>query len=199
MTSATSAPISWTLDYGPLKVGTTYTVARAFRDFDGTEHLVGGGWLYLGHNYFAREDGLTLYVVPPSGALDTLRFQCIAEEQGPIVDALHEYLVPGPVALDHAAFARALAAAIRGDANALHRQLALEVVARMPVVPDEIAAAVVDKLVSGVPADESVQLLMALYNLGEVAAPHRARVVELREHARDDTARAIADAVLNKL
>jgi hypothetical protein len=212
-TNETRVPISWTLDYRHLKVGATYRVARAFRDFDRIERKEGDGWLYLGHNYFAREDGLTLYVAAPNGAFEVVRLQCTDDQQGAIDSALAEHLVAGEVAVDQAAFMRALAARIGSD-EALHRELALELVARMPAVSAEVADAVVALLARtasdarGAPSADTartagagtVALLMALYNVAGAAAAHRAEVEALRDAlAGDEVVRAIAEAVLRKM
>ena len=161
--------LAWTLDYRHLRVGQSYRVARAFRDHDGLDHPVGEGWLYVGHNVFAREQGLTLYVVQPKGTFGWLRLRLSDDEQGRIDAALAEHLVAGDVALDHDAFARELATCIGGD-NALLRQMALELVSRMVPPPLVVAAAVIARLQSPI-AGETVVLLMALYNVD--ARPYR--------------------------
>jgi hypothetical protein len=195
VTSAPQVPIHWTLDYKHLRVGTMYVVAKAFRDFDRVERKVGDGFLYLGHNYFPYESGLTLYVASPSGAFDTWRLQCNSDEQGAVDEALADHLVPGAVVIDQGAFMHALAQRI-GDENKLSRALGLELVARMPSVTPQVAGAVVAHLTRDVDLDEAVTLLMALYNVA--GANERARIEALRDRLSGD-ARTIGDAVLRKL
>ncbi len=194
-TTLPQVPIHWTLDYKHLRVGSMYVIAKAFRDFDRIEREVGDGFLYLGHNYFAREEGLTLYVASPSGAFDVWRLQCNSDEQGPIDEALAEHLVAGTIAIDQAAFMNALAKRVR-DENKLSRALGLELVARMPAVTSDVAAAVCAHLARDVELDEAVTLLMALYNVA--GATERTRVEALRDRLTGD-ARTIGDAVLRKI
>lgn len=188
-------PIHWTLDYKHLRVGGTYLVSKAFRDFDRVERSVGDGFLYLGYNFVPYESGLTLYVASVSGAFDTWRLQCNDDEQGAVHDALHEHLVAGTVAIDQAAFMSALAQRI-GEHNKLSRALGLELVARMPAVTTEVAAAVCAHLARDVELDEAVTLLMALYNVATEA--QRAPVEAMRDRLQGD-ARAVGDAVLRKI
>jgi hypothetical protein len=197
---APSVPMHWTLDYKHLRVGATYVVAKPFRDFDRVERQVGDGFLFLGHNYFAKEEGLTLYVASPTGAFETWRMQCVAEEQAAVNEALAEHLVAGPVAVDQLAFMRALAERIAHD-NSATRALGLELVARMPVVTPEVTAAVGAQLTRmmgrTLNIDEVVTLLMALYNVATAA--QRPHIEALRDALPVDGGRVIAEAVLRKL
>lgn len=196
-TAAPAVPVHWTLDYKHLRVGATYAVVKPFRDFDRIERNVGDGFLYLGHNFFAREQGLTLYVAGKSGAFETWRLQCAPGEQGHIDDALETHLVADTVIVDQAAFMRSLAARVRDD-NKLHRALGLELVARMPVVAPDVATAVCAHLerAAAIDDDEIIPLLMALYNVATPA--HATHVEALRDRVHGE-ARTIAEAVLKKL
>lgn len=74
-----------------LAPGHDYVVIRAFTDHDGDVHPVGERWTYRGKSFLPYEDGLSLFVV--IGGVDhQIRMQWRAEEQGPIIDALTDYL-----------------------------------------------------------------------------------------------------------
>jgi len=75
--------------------GQWYRVVRAFHDFDGDEHPVGETWVFLGHNFLPYHDGLSLFVSIDGHREWHIRLRWTAEDQGPIIDSLQEYLVPG--------------------------------------------------------------------------------------------------------
>lgn len=68
-----------------------YRVAREFTDYDGWTHTIGEHWIYLTHTFLPYEDGLSLYVII-DGRNRQIRMQWRPEEQGPILDALADYL-----------------------------------------------------------------------------------------------------------
>lgn len=75
-----------------LIAGNTYVVCKDFKDFDGHWHLVGERWKFLGYSFFPYENGLSLFVSLDDHSEWHIRMQWTEEEQGPIVDALEEYV-----------------------------------------------------------------------------------------------------------
>ena len=77
-----------------LEPGRRYQVVRAFVDYDGQTHPVGETWTYLRHNFVPYHDGLSLYVRGDDGAERQIRMSWRGEDQGPIIDALADYVQP---------------------------------------------------------------------------------------------------------
>ena len=75
-----------------LRIGARYRVRRAFTDFDGAVHEIGESWIFRGHSFLPYEDGLTLFI-EPGGAI---RLRWTPDDQGPVIDALADYLEPAP-------------------------------------------------------------------------------------------------------
>jgi len=69
-------------------------VAKAFRDFDGDDHPEGERWIFLGHNFLPYDEGLSLFVSLDGRQEWHIRMHRTPEDQGPVVDALGEYVVP---------------------------------------------------------------------------------------------------------
>jgi hypothetical protein len=80
-------------DFGHLILGKRYRVAKAFHDLDGDLHPVGEPWLYLGHNFFPYDDGLTLVVSLDGEQEWNLAMQWRAAQQGAILDVFEQYVV----------------------------------------------------------------------------------------------------------
>jgi len=74
--------------------GRRYRVVKTFADFDGDLHRVGESWIFLGRNFLPYEDGLSLFVSLDGDQEWHIRMRWTPEEQGPIIDALGEYLAP---------------------------------------------------------------------------------------------------------
>jgi hypothetical protein len=154
-------------DYGHLKVGRAYRLARDLVDVQGTTRPAGDVWVYLGSSFVPYHDGLTLYVFRER-AIEGILLEGEAQRQ---VSALE----PAEAPVDAAAFGAALGACIRGEHLVL-RQLALEIVSRTtpppPLVAFEVGRRVQDA--RAVPLDdESLLVLMALYNVATDALHHR--------------------------
>ncbi|HMG47398.1 MAG TPA: DUF3601 domain-containing protein [Allosphingosinicella sp.] len=82
-------------DFGPLKAGARYRVARAFRDFDGDMHEIDEAWIFLGSNFLPYEDGLSLFVSLDGEQEWHIRLCWRPQDQGDIIDGLGDYLLPG--------------------------------------------------------------------------------------------------------
>jgi hypothetical protein len=80
-----------TSSFAHLQTDQDYVVVRAFRDFDGGEHLVGEHWTFIGSSFLPYDDGLSLFAVI-DGVERQVRMQWRNEEQGPIIDNLKDYL-----------------------------------------------------------------------------------------------------------
>lgn len=74
-----------------LHVGQSYAVVREFKDYDGQVHPVGERWTYNGQAFLPYDDGQSLFVTI-DGRERHIRMQWRDEEQGPILDSLHEYV-----------------------------------------------------------------------------------------------------------
>jgi hypothetical protein len=74
--------------------GTRYVVARAFVDFDGDTHPAGEEWTFLGSNFAPYDDGLSLFVSLDGTQEWHIRLCWRPQDQGPIIDALAEHVVP---------------------------------------------------------------------------------------------------------
>lgn len=79
--------------------GQMYRVKISFGDFDGTPHLAGERWRFVGHNFLPYDDGLTLYVEyldtetgTASGRSGVIRLRCLPEDQGDIVDRFSDFV-----------------------------------------------------------------------------------------------------------
>lgn len=77
-----------------LERGKRYRVIKGFKDFDGEEHPIGEEWIYLGTAFLPYDDGRSIFVSMDGEHEWHIRMQDRAEEQGPIIDRLHEYVVP---------------------------------------------------------------------------------------------------------
>lgn len=82
-------------DFGPLEVGGRYRVARRFTDYDGDGHEPGEAWTFLGSNFLPYDDGLSLFVSLDGAQEWHIRMCWRPEDQGPVIDALGDYLAPG--------------------------------------------------------------------------------------------------------
>jgi hypothetical protein len=79
-------------EFGPLKGGARYRVVRAFTDYDGGLHEPGEAWTFLGENFLPHHDGLSLFVSLDGSREWHIRMCWRPEDQGPVIDALEEYL-----------------------------------------------------------------------------------------------------------
>ena len=77
-----------------LTAGTRYQVVRSFRDYDGDSHDLNESWVYLGRNFVPYEDGLSLFVSLDGLNEWQIRLQWRPEQQGAVIDNLHEYVRP---------------------------------------------------------------------------------------------------------
>src|ERR1044072_6407397 len=82
-------------DFQQLCVGRAYRVTQAFADYDGDLHAVDERWTYLGHNFVPYHDGLSLFVSLDGRQEWQIRLSWRPEDQGPVIDALGDYLAPG--------------------------------------------------------------------------------------------------------
>jgi hypothetical protein len=83
-------------DHQMLKAGRRYRVIRPFSDYDGDAHPAGEEWTFLGFSFLPYEDGLSWFVSLDGAREWHIRMQWRDEAQGPVVDALAEYLVELP-------------------------------------------------------------------------------------------------------
>jgi hypothetical protein len=81
-------------DFQHLVIGKRYRVVRAFTDFDRRGHPAGEEWTFEGHSFLPYDDGLSLFVQPDKGGAHQIRMRWTPEDQGPVVDALREYVHP---------------------------------------------------------------------------------------------------------
>jgi Domain of unknown function (DUF3601) len=72
-----------------------YVVVRAFVDFDGGQHAAGERWTFIGSSFLPYDDGLSLFV-KIGDETRHIRMQWREEEQGPVIDALQEYVQAAP-------------------------------------------------------------------------------------------------------
>ena len=79
--------------FGHLVPGKRYRVVKAFTDFDREEHPVGEEWTYVGTAFLPYDDGRSLFVSADGEGEWHIRMQDRAEEQGPVLDRLREYVV----------------------------------------------------------------------------------------------------------
>lgn len=77
-----------------LTPGQRYRVVCAFVDHDGIVHPVGETWRFLRSDFLPYEDGLSLFVAMPGGAERQIRLQWRPEAEGPVIDALDQYVLP---------------------------------------------------------------------------------------------------------
>jgi len=82
-------------EFGPLVGGTRYTVVREFTDYDRVVHPVGESWTFLGKNFSPYDDGLSLFVSLDGTQEWHIRMSWRPDDQGPIINALGDYLAPG--------------------------------------------------------------------------------------------------------
>lgn len=83
---------SWpTAPFKHLVPGRDYVVARGFADFDRGQHPVGQRWTFIGSSFLPYDDGLSLFALI-NGQRSHIRVQRREEEQGPVIDALQDYL-----------------------------------------------------------------------------------------------------------
>ncbi len=86
----------WSTKYAkpwpPLQCGVKYRVIQAFTDYDGELHPVGEEWLYLGHDYNAYHDGLSLFISRDGDREWHLRLSAL--DNPPDVHRLEQYLEP---------------------------------------------------------------------------------------------------------
>ncbi len=78
--------------YQFLTAGHKYRVIREFADFDGDRHPAGETWQFCGYSFVPYDDGLSLFVSLDGTQEWQIRLQQRAEEQGPILDRLTEYI-----------------------------------------------------------------------------------------------------------
>jgi hypothetical protein len=81
-------------DFQHLAIGRRYRVVKAFTDFDGREHPPGEVWTFEGHCFLPYDDGLSLFVQPEEGSARQIRMRWTPDDQGPVVDALRDYIHP---------------------------------------------------------------------------------------------------------
>jgi hypothetical protein len=74
--------------------GVRYRVIRAFADHDGDLHPVGEEWTFLGSAFLPYEDGLSWFVTLDQEEEWHIRMQWREEAEGPVIDALDQYLEP---------------------------------------------------------------------------------------------------------
>ncbi len=80
-------------DFKHLVIGARYRVAKAFTDFDSGVHPVGESWIFEGHSFLPYDDGLSLFVSEREGQARQIRMRWTDDDQGPVVDALRDYVV----------------------------------------------------------------------------------------------------------
>ena len=78
--------------YAHMTAGKRYSVIKPFKDFDGQEHPVGEAWTYLGTAFLPYDDGRSIFVSLDGEKEWHIRMQDRAEEQGPILDNLRDYI-----------------------------------------------------------------------------------------------------------
>lgn len=79
-------------DFAHMTAGKRYRVIKAFIDYDRCEHPVGEEWTYLGTAFLPYDDGRSLFVSADGEKQWHIRMQDRAEEQGPILDTLRDYI-----------------------------------------------------------------------------------------------------------
>ncbi len=79
--------------YAHMVPGKRYRVVKAFTDFDRQVHPVGEEWTYVGTAFLPYDDGRSIFVSLDGEREWHIRMQDRAEEQGPVLDRLHEYVV----------------------------------------------------------------------------------------------------------
>ena len=72
--------------------GKRYRVVKPFKDFDGQVHPVGEEWTYVGTAFLPYDDGRSIFVSLDGEKEWHIRMQDRAEEQGPILDNLKDYV-----------------------------------------------------------------------------------------------------------
>ncbi len=80
--------------YAHMEPGTRYRVKKEFIDFDREVHPVGETWWYVGTAFLPYDDGRSIFVSLDNEREWHIRMQDRAEEQGPILDKLWEYVEP---------------------------------------------------------------------------------------------------------
>jgi hypothetical protein len=75
-----------------LTPGREYRVVKEFADHDGTCHLVGEEWVFLGHSFVPYDDGMSFFVSLDGRQEWLIPLQWRPEEQSGILDALGEYV-----------------------------------------------------------------------------------------------------------
>lgn len=83
-------------NFGPLKVGIRYRVAKAFVDHCGDRHEVGEAWTFLGHSFLPYEDGLSLFVSLDGAQEWHIPLQWRGEEQADVIVGLSRHVRPLP-------------------------------------------------------------------------------------------------------
>lgn len=78
--------------YQFLTAGRRYQVTRAFLDYDGDLHPAGETWQFCGYSFVPYDDGLSLFVSLDGTQEWQIRLQQRAEEQGPLLDHLADYV-----------------------------------------------------------------------------------------------------------
>ncbi len=77
-----------------LAPGQRCRVVCAFVDHDGIVHPVGETLRFLRSDFLPYENGLSLFVAMPGGAERQIRLQWRPEAEGPVIDALDQYVLP---------------------------------------------------------------------------------------------------------
>ena len=75
-------------------MGQRYRVKREFIDHDRDVHPVGEEWTFLAHAFVPYHDGLSWFISFDGVREWHVRMQCHAEEQGPIVYNIRDYVEP---------------------------------------------------------------------------------------------------------
>jgi len=78
--------------YAHMTPGKRYRVIKPFKDFDGQVHPVGEEWTYVGTAFLPYDDGRSIFVSLDGEKEWHIRMQDRAEEQGPILDNLKDYV-----------------------------------------------------------------------------------------------------------
>ncbi|OZG75028.1 hypothetical protein BTA51_01095 [Hahella sp. CCB-MM4] len=80
-------------EYGHLKAGQKYTIAKPFKDYDNNVYEESLVIEFIGSNFVPYDDGLSLFCVY-KGRERQIRLQVRPEAQQEVVHNLQQYLVP---------------------------------------------------------------------------------------------------------
>lgn len=71
-----------------------YRVIKNFKDHDGSLHLEGEEWMFLGYSFLPYDDGLSWFVSFDGKQEWCIPMQWNASSQSVIIDSLSEYICP---------------------------------------------------------------------------------------------------------